>query len=105
MCIKAAETKKVWFRPGFLGLKPEKPSLPENSRVLLMNKKQLSKTGQAINIVGAFVGIVAALVLMNVLKIDGALPSALFGAGGAVVGSLIAMPIAYLVSKNEQGRD
>jgi len=70
-----------------------------------MNKKQLSKAGQTITMVGAIVGIAAALILMNVLKISGALPGALFGAGGAVVGSLIAMPIAYLVSKKEQDRD
>ena len=70
-----------------------------------MNKKQVSKTGQTITMVGSIVGIAAALVLMNVLKISGALPGALFGMGGAVVGSLIAMPIAYLVSKKEQGQD
>ena len=64
----------------------------------MSSKSQIPPPGQYILIAGAILGIVAGCALLWVSPIKGAIPGAFLGLGGAVLGTLIARPIALAVT-------
>ncbi|EAQ80794.1 hypothetical protein [Blastopirellula marina] len=59
-------------------------------------KKELSLTGKSIQACGSLLGVTAALGAMVMLDYSGLITGALFGGGGGLIGSLLAMPFAAM---------
>jgi hypothetical protein len=58
--------------------------------------------GQYILVAGAVLGIMLGCALIFISPIQGMIPGAFFGVGGAAVGTLIARPIALAVNKRQK---
>ncbi|MFT7641088.1 MAG: hypothetical protein ACI9G1_002832 [Pirellulaceae bacterium] len=67
----------------------------------MKKKNEIPPPGQYVLIAGAIIGIIVGIAALSVSPITGAIPGALFGMGGAILGALIARPIALAVNKRK----